>query len=275
MPFFQNVYDFEFRPTLIGSDRQYQTGWKLKANTNRSDYMLSGNTEPYNLSGNNILTLNYCYDPNFVNYASLPVTISAASLASTTAQEVVTSLNSNSNFSSLFVALVYPSGNVPASPNKILIKGLRSKGNFRAYISNTSAETILSFNKNAPIAELPTLFEKYTVPNRFAYPNIGADRIIKLNPADTYEASLITAAGLNPSSPTPDWQLLAGSSDGYWFYSRTYTSGVISSEIKYPAGATAGFLAKKTFYLYSGSNLTAVMETPYVLVSGDLVVPPS
>lgn len=275
MPFFQNVYDFEFRPTLIGSDRQYQTGWKLKANTNRSDYMLSGNIEPYNLSGNNILTLNYCYDPNFVNYASLPVTISASSLSSATAQEVVTSLNSNSNFSSLFVALVYPSSNVPTSPNKILIKGLRSKGNFRAYVSNTSAETILSFNKNAPIAELPTLFEKYTVANRFAYPNLGADRIIKLNTSDTYEASLITAAGLNPSSPTPDWKLLAGSSDSYWFYNRTYTSGVISSEIKYPAGATAGFLAKKTFYLYSGSDLTAVMETPYVLASGDLVTPPS
>lgn len=274
MPFFQNVYDFEFRPTLIGSDRQYQTGWKLKANTNRSDYMLSGNTEPFNLTGNNILTLNYCYDPNFVNYAALPITISAATIGATTAQEIVNSLNGNATFASLFVASLYPSSNVPTSPNKILIKGLRSKGNFRAYVSNTSAETIISFNKHAPIAELPTLFEKYTIANRFAYPNLGADRIIKLNTGVTYEAALITAAGLNPSSPTPDWQLLAGSSDAYWFYNRTYTSGVIATEIKYPAGATAGFLAKKTYYVYSGTDLTGVMETPYVLTSGDLITPP-
>ena len=181
MPFFQNVYDFEFRPTLIGSDRQYQTGWKLKANTNRSDYMLSGNAEPFNLTGNDVLTINYCYDPSFVNYASLPITITATAIGATTAQEVVNSLNGNATFAGLFVASLYPSSNVPTSPNKILIKGLRSKGNFRAYVSNTSAETIISFNKNAPIAELPTLFEKYTIANRFAYPNLGADRIIKLN----------------------------------------------------------------------------------------------
>lgn len=274
MPFFQNVYDFEFRPTLIGSDRQYQTGWKLKANTNRSDYMLSGNHEPFDLTGNNIFTINYCYDPNFVNYAALQINISAVSLASVQASEIVSSLNADPTFASLFVASLYPSTNIPTSPNKILIKALKSKGNFRSYVSNSSAETIISFNKFAPIAELPTLFEKYTIANRFVYPNLGADRILKLDPGNTYEASLITAAGLNPSSPTPDWQLLAGSSDAYWFYNRTYTSGVIATEIKYPAGATVGYLGKKTYYKYSGSDLIGVMETPYVLSSGDLITPP-
>ena len=42
-----NVFDFEFRGSLLSADRQYQQTFKIKANTNRSDYILSGNAEPY------------------------------------------------------------------------------------------------------------------------------------------------------------------------------------------------------------------------------------
>lgn len=159
MPFFQNVFDFEFRPSLIGSDRQYQTGFKLKGNTNRSDYMLCGNVEPYNLTGNTVLTLNYAYDPALLGYASLPVTITAANIASVKAVEVVNSLNANAIFSDLFVAQTYSSGNSSTTPNKILIKGRKSRGNFRAYVSNGNAESILKFNYEAPVGELPTLLK--------------------------------------------------------------------------------------------------------------------
>jgi hypothetical protein len=274
MSFFQNVFDFEFRPTLFGADRQYQMSWKLPANANRSDYMLSGNAETYNLSAAPNLTINYAYDPDFKNYSSLTVNVAGATAAATKASEVVAALNANATFASLFSAVLYPSNKLPGALNKVLIKGLRSRGNFRAYISNTSAETIIGFNKNAPVRELPSLFEKYTITNLFAYPNLGPDRIILLDPGVTADAAIITAAGFNPASPTPDWELLAGLNDAFWFYKRTYSSGVLTTEIKYPAGASAGDLAKKTYYTYSGSDLIEVMETPYVLQSGDLITPP-
>ena len=270
MSFFQNVFDFEFRPTVIGSDRQYQTGWKLKANANRSDYMACFQMEPYNLTANNILTINFAYDPTLLAYASISVTISAASLASASALEVVNSLNSDSIFSSYFIAKLFGSA---GSPYKVLITSKKTKGGFRAYISNTSAETVLQFNRNAPIVELPTYFEKFALVNKNANPTLGPDRVVLLNPGNAYEASLITLAGLDPTSPKADWQLLAGSSDAYMFYKRTYVTGVMTEEIKYPAGATAGFLAKKTYYKYSGSDLVAVCETPYTLTDADLVTP--
>lgn len=273
MPFFQNVFDFEFRPSLIGADRDYQTGWKIKGNTNRSDYMISGGSGNFNFGANNVLTINYAYDPDFKNYAALPITITAATITNATATEVVNSLNGNSIFSTLFVASAVPSSNSPNSPSKILIKANRSRGNFRAYISNGSAETVLKFNKNAPVAELPTLFEKYSIDNRFAYPEYGPDRLILLDTSNPVDQAVITSAGFDYTSPKADWQLLAGSSDGFWFYKRTYISGVISSEIKYPAGSDIGFAAKKTYYAYNGSDLIGIMETPYVLASGDLITP--
>jgi hypothetical protein len=274
MPFFQNVFDFEFRPSFIGSDRQYQTGWKIKGNTNRSDYMVSNALDPYNLTASNVLTFNYAYDVNFMNYASLSVTLTGASLAAVTAHEVVNSLNSNVNFSDLFTALVYPSSDINSNSNKVLIKAKKNRAIWRAYIGSTSAETILNFNKNAPVAELPSLFEKYDIQKRFSYPELGSDRLVLLDPANPVDAAIITAAGFNPASPSEDWQLLAGSSDAYWFYKKTYAAGNLTEEIKYPAGAGVGSAAKKTYYGYDGGgNLIKVCETPYVLQSGDLVTP--
>jgi hypothetical protein len=274
MSFFQNVFDFEFRPTLFGADRQYQMTWKMPANANRSDYMLSGNAEPFDLSTLPNFTINYAYDPAFKNYSSLTINVAGSTASATTAAEVVAILNGNANFASLFTAILYPSTRLPASPNKILIKGLRSKGDFRSYVSNTGAEQIIQFNKHAPIRELPSYFNRYTISNLFAYPSLGPDRVLELNPGDTYEASLIDAAGFDSSNPKEDWQLLQGLNDAYWFYKKTYTSGVITAEIKYPAGAVTGDLAKKTNYQYSGSDLISITEIPYVLASGDLITPP-
>ena len=274
MSFFQNVFDFEFRPSLLGADRQYSMSWKLPANANRSDYMLSGNAETFDFSSLNQLTINYAYDPAFQNYSSLTVNVAGTTPSQTKAIEVVTLLNSNALFASLFTASLYPSTTLPGSANKILVKGLRSKGNFRAYVSNTGAEQIIQFNKYAPIKELPSYFERYDINERFNYPTIGPDRVILLNPANSYEASLIDAAGFDSSSPKADWQLLQGLNEAYWFYKRTYAGGVIASEIKYPAGAVAGDLAKKTQYQYSGSDLVGVTEIPYVLQSRDLITPP-
>jgi hypothetical protein len=274
MAFFQNVFDFEFRPTLFGADRQYQMSFKLPANTNRSDYMLSGLAEPYDLSTYNSLTINYAIDTNFVNYSAITVNVAGATAASTKASEIANALNANAIFSSIFTAQTYTANSPTGASTKVLIKGKQSRGIFRAYISNSNAETVIKFNKNAPVRELPSLFSKYTIANRFNYPNLGPDRIIQLDPLNVTDAAIITAAGFNPSSPLADWQLLQGVNDAFFFTKRVYAGSVLTQEIKYYAGAVAGDLAKKTYYTYSGSDLVGIMETPYVLQSGDLITPP-
>lgn len=266
MSFFQNLFDFEFRATLFGADRQYQTTYKMPANTNRSDYIVSDNIGPFNLTGKTDLTINYAYDPDLRNYAALVVNVSGLNVAATTVSEVVEALNSNSGFSGLFLA--------SKQANGISIKTKRSRLYFRSYVSNSGAESVIKFNKNAPIFELPKYFERYSIENRFNYPDLGPSRLILLNPADPIDSNIISNAGLDPLSPTPDWKLLKGTNDAFWFYKRTYTTGQLSSEIKYPAGAKEGDLAKKTHYIYNGSDLIEVMEVPYILQSSDLLVPP-
>ena len=267
MSFFQNVFDFEFRATLFGADRQYQTTYKMPANTNRSDYIATDNGGPFNLSGNTDLTINYAYDPELKNYASLSINVSGSNVTATTVLEVISALNSNSTFSGLFIA--------SRKDNGLIITAKRSRSYFRSYISNNGAESIIKFNKNAPVFELPSYFERYSIENRFNYSDLGPDRLILLNPLDTNDANIISSAGFDPNNPTPDWKLLKGTNDAFWFYKRTYNSGQLATEIKYPAGAGAGDLAKKTYYSYDNSDLIEVMEVPHILQSGDLITPPT
>ena len=275
MSFFQNVFDFEFRPSLLGADRQYQMGWKLSANTNRSDYMLSGNAGPFNLSNGNILTINYAYDVNFINYSALEIAISGITPSATTAQEVISALNSDATFASMFVAILYSSSIIPQSPNKILIKASNNRGIFRAYISNKGAEKVIQFNKKAPIRELPSYFSRYTIEKRFQYSTLGPDRILELDSNCPYGASLISAAGLDPANPKADWELLQGQNEAYWTYNRTYADSLLVSEIKYQSGARPGDLAKKIFYTYSGNDLIGQQDVPYVLQEADILTPPN
>jgi hypothetical protein len=267
MSFFQNVFDFEFRGTLFGADRKYQTTYKVPANVNRSDYIVSSLPGPYNLTGNVNLTLQYAYDPDLRNYASLTIDVSGATASETKVGEIVAKLNSNSVFSSYFVA--------QNQENKVLIKASKAKVCFRSYVVNSSAETIIKFNKNAPVVELPAFFERYSIENRFAHPELGPNRLILLDPADPVHANVITAAGLDPLTPKADWELLRGSNDAFWFYKRIYSGNKLSSEIKYQAGAAEGDLAKRTDYVYDGSDLIGITEIPYILQSSDLITPPT
>lgn len=266
MSFFQNVFDSEFRGVLLSADRRLQSNFNMPANTNSSTYILSGNSGPFDLTGNTDLTINYAYDPSLIGYANLTINISGTTISKTTAQEVINSLNSNAIFAENFKAIL--------SNDKVLIRGTKERANFRAYISNSSAETIIGFNSKAPVVELPNYFERFSFENRFNYKNLGPHRLILLNPANPVDAAIITSSGLDPLSPTPDWKLLKGGNDSFWFFKRTYTTGQLTSEIKYPAGAIEGDLAKKTIYEYDGSDLIGIMEIPYVLESTDLMTPP-
>jgi len=274
MPFFMNVYDFEFRGSLLSADRQYQQTFKIKANTNRSDYILSGNTEPYDFSSETDLTISFCYDVEQVNYANVTVDISGSTASATTAAEVVTALNADNLFSTFFTASVFKTNIIGVTGNKVLIKSKKPKSNFKAHVVNSSAEGFIQFNKFAPIQELPTYFERYDIAKRFDFTDLGSERVILLDTSNTIEADYIDAAGFNSSSPSADWQLLKGCNDQYMFTKRVYTSGQISVEMKYPAGASEGDAAFKTTYEYSGSDLIGICQIPYVISSGDLITPP-
>jgi hypothetical protein len=273
MPFFMNVYDFEFRGSLLSADRQYQQTFKIKANTNRSDYILSGNTEPYDFSSETDLTISFCYDVEQVNYANVTVDISGSTASATTAAEVVTALNADNLFSTFFTASVFKTNIIGVTGNKVLIKSKKPKSNFKAHVVNSSAEGFIQFNKFAPIQELPTYFERYDIAKRFDFTDLGSERIVLLDTSNTIEADYIDAAGFDSSSPSPDWQLLKGCNDQYMFTKKVYTSGLIIAEIKYPAGASEGDAALKTTYQYDGSDLVGVCQIPYVISSGDLISP--
>jgi hypothetical protein len=269
MSFFQNVFDFEFRATLFGADRQQQTTYKIPAAPSRSDYIVNYNSEPYDLTDKNILTINYAFDPDLKNYSAINIDFSlyVSDISSVKTNEVINALNDHSTFKGYF--------NATKQSDKILISPKKIKPNFRVYISNSGAESILKFNKKAPVRELPSYFEKFSIENRFKYPDLGSNRLVLLNPEVQEDADIITEAGFDPENPTPDWKLLKGTNDAFWFYKREYSNGKLSSEIKYPAGAVEGDLAKKTYYVYEESDLTQVLETPYTLKSSDLMIPPN
>jgi hypothetical protein len=274
MPFFMNVYDFEFRGSLLSADRQYQQTFKIKANTNRSDYILSGNTEPYDFSSETDLTISFCYDVEQVNYANVTIDISGSTASATTAAEVVTALNADNLFSTFFTASVFKTNIIGVTGNKVLIKSKKPKSNFKAHVVNSSAEGFIQFNKFAPIQELPTYFERYDIAKRFDFTDLGSERIVLLDTSNTIEADYIDAAGFNYSAPSADWQLLKGCNDQYMFTKKVYTSGLVSAEIKYPAGASEGDAAFKTTYQYTGSSLIGICEIPHIIASGDLITPP-
>jgi hypothetical protein len=268
MAFFQNVFDSEFRADLFSSDRRLQSLFIAPPNKNTSMYMLSYNkANSFDLTGNTNLKINYAYDPALIAYAELSVDVSGAVVSETKPEEVVAKLNLNPIFSDIFLAVLY-------NNQHVLIKTKKERELFKAYISNTGAETVLKFNAKAPVVELPNYFKRYSFDQRFSYQDLGSHRLVLLDESDTTDAAVIAAWGLDPLSPTPDWKLLNGRNDAYWFYKKTYSAGKLQNEIKYPAGAKEGDLAMKTHYEYSGSDLVGVMETPYVLTSSDLITPP-
>ena len=146
------------------------------------------------------------------------------------------------------------------------------------YISNSSAETLMGFNKKAGVAELPLYFQRDTILNRFNYPN-NMCNLILLDPENQVDAAIITAAGFDPTSPKADWELLRGRASGiYTFKKQTVDDeGRIVEIIEYPAGALVGDLARKTIYTFTDTNTEPdeIFQIPHVLTSDDLITPPT
>jgi hypothetical protein len=271
--FFQNLFDQEFRGTLFADDRQYTLNFNIKANANRSDLMIAWKKEPYDMSSNNTLTINYAMDYASPNFASLAINVAGTTPAATRAYEVVNALNADTVFAALFTASL----SKVDGGDTVLIKSIRPKATIRAYISNLSAERALRFNLKAPVGEIPAYFDRHTIAQAASYPDLGTGLLIKLDTASVPDQEVITYGGFDFSSPKADWQLLLGrAGHAYLFEKLTHDgSGRLTVVVSYPAGSRVGDLAKKVTYTYSGANTypDQQAEVPYILQSGDLITP--
>ena len=277
MSFFQNVFNQEYQGYLnTGNDRQYSLTFKVSANQNSQDYQFAYNAEPFDLSVNNTLTINYAWDEEYRNWCPLNINIAGASAEATTASEIASNLNSNPIFASMYIAEVVKNIN----KNHVLIRSRsqRPKQIIKMYISNTSAEKELRFNKKAPVAELPTYFSRDTIENRYTFPN-ALNHLIELDETDADDQAIIEAANLVPANMLEDWELLRGRASGiYTFKKQTVDDeGRIVEIIEYPAGALVGDLARKTIYTFTDTNTEPdeIFQIPHVLTSDDLITPPA
>lgn len=284
--FFQNVFDSEFVGNWVLGDRQYVVEFRCPPNTNKSNYQLAWNLEPYDFSVVNTLTINYAWDVDFKNYSALTINVAGASPAVTTAAEVAANLNANATFAEMFVAAVQPNPLLTdrdgpflsANPSRsvlITAKRGRVKPNIRVWITNTGAEEKLRFNKKAGVSEMPLYMERHTIAERFNFPD-SVGMLILLDETDPVDQAIIEDAGFVPADMLEDWELLAGRSGLFTFKKQTVDgSNRVTEIIEYPAGAKVGDFAKKTTNVYTGANTfpSEVTEIPYVLTSGDLITP--
>lgn len=280
MAFYQNLFDQEFRGNWVLSDRQYVLTFICPPNKNKSDWQIAYNAEPWDFSADNTLTLNYAYDVDFKNYSALAINVAGATPGATTAAEVVAILNANTTFSDMFFAQLSRIDSIATTPitYTVLIRAKtdRIKRGVRLWISNTSAEKHMRFNKKAGVAELPTYFDRHTIDERFNFPD-STGMLIHLDETDPDDQTIITEAGLDFSVMKEDWQLLAGRASGLFTFQKVTVDGSnrITEIIEYGAGAGVGDFARKISYVYTGANTnpSEVTEIPYVLASGDLITP--
>jgi hypothetical protein len=284
MTFYLNPFPQDFYGSLVLGDRQYSQDFKCPRNAGRGEVIVSSyGTAPFDLSGNDadgdsndVLKISFAIN-DFRNWIDLNITITGASSSAITTSEVVSSLTANATFANYFTAVVGNTGNV-------LINQTKSVDVMKFYIQTGQADTVLNFNKFAGVAELPTYFDRHTVANRFNFTD-SQNAIIALSPGtSSVEANYIDNAvdpkgnslGFDHTSVSADWQLFQGKSGIFNFQKITVDgSDRITQIIEYSAGSVAGDLARKIQYTYSSTNTnpSQITEIPYVLQSGDLVIP--
>jgi hypothetical protein len=276
MSFFQNPIGEEFRGSW---PIDQQAIFFINANLNNIAEMVAGNAEPYDFSVVDEFVINIAYDPLRIGYTPITVNVAGAIPAVTTANEVVTLLNANPLFADNFTAYLINATKGPITyggPFKVGIRCTKARQAARIYVTNAGAEEKLRFNYKALVKEFPTYFTRFTIAERFNYPT-GPNLLVELDPLDSVDAAVITAAGLNPLVTLTDWQLLADRSNTHIFEKITQDgSGRITEIIEYFAGAVAGDLGRKIQYTYTGANITPdqITTIPYTLTGADLVTPP-
>lgn len=271
MAFFQNVFDQEYQGYMVLGDRKLSLTFKVPPNKNMQSKMVAWNPGPYDLSVSGLLEFNFCWDPEFKNWASVSIDVSGTNASSTTPGEVAAALNADPMFSSMFIASVV---GVEGGDSVGISKNPAKKKNARMYFSNTGAETKLRFNKNAGVAEMPDYFGRHTIANRATFAD-SVGMLIKLDPSDPVDQAIIEDAGFEAVAKQ-DYELLRGRSGLFTFQNLTVDSNDrIVQIIEYPAGSAPGDFARKIQYQYSGDNAnpSQVTEVPHVLNEGDMVYP--
>lgn len=276
MPYFMNVIGEEFNQSWPVDQSAI---FKIQANINNTAEMVSFNSDPFNFSIVNTFTIYIAIDQNKMFYQPISVNVVGTTPAATRADEVVTALNNDTLFADNFTAYAQnatqgSSGN--GGPFTILIRANLPRVAMRCYIDNGGAETKLGFNRRAPVEQLPTYFSRYTIANRFNFPDSNA-QLIQLDPLNAVDAQIIRNAGQDPTNVLADWQLLSGRSTENLFEKLTLDgSGRITTIIQYFAGSVEGDMGTKIQYVYTGASVapSQIFETPYTLTSGDLITPP-
>lgn len=195
MSFYLNPFNDYYGYYTVGDSSSYKLTFKVPANKNMGEFFICWNSGPYDLSTKNVLTFNFAFDPAYKNWSSFSVNIAGATASATTAQEIVSILNANSNFADWYTASIY-------NLNQVGIRQKRPAASFRTYISNTSAELVVKFNKKIGVADIPSYFEKDTIENRFATDNanntlIRLGKVITANTAANPTVCTSTAHGLS------------------------------------------------------------------------------
>lgn len=268
MPFYQNVFNSEFVGSILTRDNQNSLNFSIPANRNSSRFMACYIASPYDLSTNTTLTFNYSFDR--IHYTALAINVSsgAVSTSAVTNFEVVTALNANATFASMFVASVLGS--------TVQIKSIvSSAANFSAYISNLSAEIALGFNTYCGVKELIDWFGRHKIGSTLEG-SVGC--LIELDGSVTADRTIIRNSLGNQSWTTSDLkdngQLLLGRSNQYTYQKLTIDgSNRITNLLEYGAGSGVGDLCRSITYTYSGSNTSpdTIKEQPKTIVLADLI----
>ena len=191
MSYYQNVFPHEFIGNWVLGDRQASLSFKCPANTGRGDEVVQSYGVPsittgnptFNLSANDPegnatsnIRIMYARDfaTGFKGWTQLAIAIGGATPAATTLQEIVSKLNADATFATMFAASVANNG------TSIVIRQTISATQLKFYIDNRAAETILLFNARAGVAELPCYFDRHTIRHRFTYAD-GMNHLIDLS----------------------------------------------------------------------------------------------
>jgi len=274
MPYFLNIFPDEFIGLLQLGDKQFSLNFRIRGNINTSTDMVAWNREPYNLTGNRNLTFNYSPDSGRTWTAlTVDVATTATSVGAVTCQNVADALNADATWKELYEAYIVSD---PRAGNFLKVRGLKNRERWKTYISNSSAESILRFNKKAGVAELPSYFSRHTIANIGNFDDCVGMLIELSNPVSGVDVAIVEDAGFDSSTVREDWELFEGRSGMFNFQKVTVDgSDRITEIIEYPAGSVEGAFAKKTTYTYTSSNKnpSTITEIPYTLQSGDLITP--
>ena len=287
MTFFQNLFAQDFEGNWLLGDRHHIPKFVCPRNAGRGDEMVTvWNEGPYDLTGQDaggsidkdLLDITFALnEPK--NWATIQIDIGAgaASLSAVTPAEISGNLNSDTIFAERFTAYTgaFEGGADGGGVRRLIIKQLKPITQFRFYVNNSGAEEALGFNARAGVGELPTYFDRHTVPSRFDFDD-SQNQLFFLDPANAVEANIINNAvnfrgvSLDFTSTTvrADYALLEGRS-GLFDFTNDDGSSSPNTKIIYPAGAVAGDLAKKS--IVSGTDTFVI---PYTLLSTDLITPP-